>query len=132
MKEYNPLMFDNGLNEAINNGNGLWLVKNPVAGDAINNNYAALDAKRVASVVLAGGDKSLSTYGTGNRQVTTAALTDSAADADSINGDDLHFAIVDTVNLRVLMITDETTDQVITTGNGVNLPVINWKLAQPV
>lgn len=130
MKEYSPLVFDNGLNEIVSNANALWLVKDPVANDAINNNYAALDAKRVASVTLAGGDKVLADYASG-RQVTTAAKTDSAADADSVGGDDLHFALVDTVNSRVLAITDETTDQAITSGNGVNLPSLGWKIAQP-
>ena len=133
MKEYNPLVFDNGLNELINNADTLWLVKNPVALDAVNNEHAALAAKVVASVTLAGGDKSLNAYGTNseNKQVTTAAKSDPAADASSVGGDDLAFVLVDSVNSRVLGITDETTDQVITVGNQVNLPSLNWKIAQP-
>lgn len=131
MREYNPLVLDNGLNELIGNADTLWLVKNPLVGDAINNQHTALSAKVVASVTLLGGDKALGDY-VGGRQVTTAAKTDSAADASSVGGDDLHFALVDSVNSRVLAITDETTDQVITVGNQTNLPAINWKIANAV
>lgn len=131
MKEFNPLVYDNGLNEIVSNANALWLVKNPVAGDAINNQFAALDAKRVASVTLAGGDKVLGAHLTGGRKVTTAAKSDNEADASSVGGDDLHFALVDTVNSRVLAITDETTDQVITVSNQVNLPSLEWRMLQP-
>lgn len=130
MKEYNPLVMDNGLNELINNADTLWVIKNPVAGDASNNEHTALSGKVVASVALSGGDKSLSDYANG-RQVTTAAKQDPAADDASIVTDDLHFALVDSVNSRVLAITNETTDQAITMGNPIDIPPINWKIRQP-
>lgn len=130
MKEYCNELLDNGLSYGETNADEIWLVKNPVANDAINNAFAALDAKRVASATIGAPDKSISAYASG-RQLTTAAKTDAAADASSVGGDDLHFVLANRAGSKIIAITDETTDQVITVNNQVNLPAINWKIAQP-
>lgn len=83
--------------------------------------------------------------GTGAGQVrriasnTATVLTVDAAwttnpDATSVYQilDDLHVAIVDVTETKVLAVTDESTNQVITAGNVVNIPAFNLKNNQPV
>jgi hypothetical protein len=57
-----------------------------------------------------------------------------APDATSVYKivDDMHFAFVDTVNSKVLWVTQETSGQVITAGNPVNFPALVYKAVQPV
>lgn len=45
--------------------------------------------------------------------------------------DDLYIAFVDTVNSKVLWVTDETSNQVVTAGNPVNFPVLVYTAQQP-
>ena len=45
--------------------------------------------------------------------------------------DDLHFCFVDTTNSKVLWVTDETTDQTITSGNPVTFPSLVYTANQP-
>ena len=85
----------------------------------------------VASAATVSGDYVLGNQGVNGRQLATPAKAPSAS-ASSIGGDDLHIAYVDSVGLKVLAVTDETSDQVITSGNAVNIPTLNLKMNQPV
>lgn len=84
------------------------------------------------------------TAGTGSGQHrviasnTATALTVSAAwdtnpDATSVYKivDDLHLAFLDTVNTKVLWVTDETSDQTITATNPVTFPSLVYTANQP-
>ena len=51
--------------------------------------------------------------------------------ANSGAAPDLHIAFTDSTS-KVLLVTDETTDQVVTSGNTVNFPILTYTSAQPV
>lgn len=129
VKWYHPNVLDQGLQYMQTNALQLHLIKNYAAGDA----YATVLANSLASSALAGGDKVLGdqTPSTLGRQLATASKTPNSS-ASSIVSDDLHVALLDTTNSIVVAVTDETTDQVITSPNPVTIPAINWKLSQPV
>ena len=126
-KYFHPDVQDNGLNEAKNNANQLHLIKNYAQGDS----YATVLANSLANAATVSGDYPLTNQGTLGRQITSP-LKSPASTASSIASDDLHIALLDTVGSRVLMVTDETSDQVITSPNVVNFPAINFKMNQPV
>jgi hypothetical protein len=124
-KFFNTDVFDNGLNQIVNDANQIHLISNYTAGDS----YATVTGNSLGNAALAGGDKTLSAEGTG-RKVTTGAVSGTATATDA-SPTDLHFALIDTVNSKVLAVTDETTDQGITSGNTLNFPSLNWIIAQP-
>lgn len=118
-------VFDNGLNEIINDANEIHLISAYTAGD----NYATVTGNSLGNATLAGGDKALAADGTG-RKVTTSAVSGTATATDAAPTN-LHFALIDTVGSRVLAVADETTDQGITSGNPLNFPSLDWSIAQP-
>ena len=122
---YHPNTLDNGLNVIVNNTTQVHVIKNYALADS----YATVLANSVGNAALAGGDKVLGDSATG-RQVTTASKSTTVT-GDTLVTDDLHIALLDTVNLRVDAVTDETTDQVLTTGNPLTIPAVNWKSDQP-
>lgn len=121
-------VLDNGLNEIVSNGNVLHVIEAYSASD----NFATVVGNSVANYSLAGGDKTLSAHATTGRKVTIAAKSGNNATKSSVGSPDLHLAVVDTVNSKVLFVTDETSDQAITNGNPVNTPVFEYQLPQPV
>lgn len=126
-KYFHPDVQDDGLNEVVSNANELHLVKNYAQGDA----YAVVLANSIASAATVPGDYPLSDQGTLGRQLTSPAKSPTST-GSSIVSDDLHIALLDTAASRVLMVTDETSDQPITAGNVVNIPAVNFKKNQPV
>jgi hypothetical protein len=62
----------------------------------------------------------------------TSTAKSPVASASSAEGDNLHFALLDDTNSVVLAVTDETSDQVITSGNAVNIPALTFNFNQPV
>lgn len=96
---------------------------------AANDSYATVISNLVAEVAMASGDFTLSSSGN-NRLVTTAAGKSAAASANSGATPDLHIAFTDGT-AKVLWVTDETTDQVVTSGNTVNFPVLTYTTNQP-
>ena len=51
--------------------------------------------------------------------------------ASSGAGPNLHLAIVDSTGSAVLLVTDETTDQVVTSGGTFNVPSWTYDVNQP-
>lgn len=64
-------------------------------------------------------------------RVTTVAAKSITLTAGSGAGPDLHIAIVDSVSSAVLMVTDETSNQVLTSGNTFNVPAWTHTANQP-
>jgi len=120
-------VLDNGLNEIVNNGDVLHVISAYAAAD----NYATVTGNSVANYSLAGGDKTLAAHATTGRKVTIGAKSGNNATATAASPD-LHLAVVDSVNSKVLYVTDETSDQPITSGNPVNTPAFDLQLPQPV
>jgi hypothetical protein len=80
---------------------------------------------------MASGDFTLATA-TNDRTLTTASgKSDASANASGGSATN-HIAFVDTVNSKVLWVTEETSGQAVTSGNPVNFPVLVYKAVQPV
>lgn len=126
-KWYHPDVLDQGINLIKTNSQRVAVIKNYAAADS----YATVTGNIVAAAATVSGDYTLGNQGTNGRQVTTLAKSPTAS-ASSAGGDNLHIAYLDDTNSKVLAVTDETTDQVITSGNTVNIPSLNLKMNQPV
>jgi hypothetical protein len=126
-KWYSLNVLDNGLNRIKSNAERVAVIKNYSAGDS----YATVVGNIIAASATVSTDYTLGNQGTNGRQLATPAKTPTAS-ASSIDTDDLHIAYLDDTNSDVLAVTDETTDQVITSGNTVNIPTLNLKMNQPV
>lgn len=120
-------VLDNGLNAIKNNANSMVLIKAYSAGDS----YATVNGNVVAEVAMTSGDYTLGSSGSDRTLTTASGKTDSAADANSGASPDLRIAFRDTVNSKVLWVTEENTDQVITAGNAVTFPSLVYTSHQP-
>lgn len=131
---FDSSVFDNGLNHVIGNGNKLVLVKGiPTTYTDANNLDTDVPAGiKVAEEALAGGDYTLADRVGGGREVTVAAKSGVTALDGSQASDDLHVAVLDTVAQRVLVLTDEATNQPITAGNPINIPAFSFYLGAAV
>lgn len=119
-------VLDNGLNNIKNNCNAVAAILSYTAGDS----YATVTggSNVLAQATMASTDFTLASSGN-NRTLTTASgKQDAAANAD---GNPTHFAFLDTVNFKVLWVTDETSANVITTGNPVTFPSLVYTSNQP-
>lgn len=104
----------------------MLVIKAYSAGDS----YATVTGNACnAGVVMANGDFVFSSSGN-NRVMTTAAGKSQAANANSGASPDLHIAFTNGVD-TVLWVTDETSNQVITSGNTINFPQITYTANQP-
>jgi hypothetical protein len=128
-KWLNASVLDNGLNNIKTNATRMLLIKNYTAGDS----YATVFGNRLAEATMINADFTLSNGAANSRTLTTpAAGTKTAtATASSTGGDNLHFAFTDGSS-TVYWVTDETTDQPITSGNTVSFPQLSLNSAQPV
>lgn len=118
-------VLDNGLNQIKNNATHMLLIKAYTAADS----YATVVGNIVADVTMTGTDFTLSSSGA-NRLVTTAAGKSATASANSGATPDLHFAFTNGTD-TVYWVTDETSDQVVTSGNTVNFPQLTYTSNQP-
>jgi hypothetical protein len=118
-------VLDGGLSAIKNNATKMLLISAYAAGDS----YATVTGNKLAEVTMASGDFALSSSGS-NRVLTTAAGKSAAATASAAGGSNLHFAFTDGA-AKVLWVTDETTDQAITSGNTVNFPQLTYTSNQP-
>jgi hypothetical protein len=128
-KYLHPDVLDIGLQYIIDQAAGnvdLLLLDSYSVGQA----YATVDSNKVMTINLAGGDLSLANFGTYGRQMNVAEKAGSAS--ASATSPDLHVAIVDVTNTKVLAVTDETSDQDVTNGNPITIPTFAVKLSQPV
>lgn len=128
-KYLHPDVLDNGLQEILDKAAGnvdMLLIASYSQGQA----YATVDSNKLATINLAGGDFTLEADGTYGRRLRVAEKTGSASASDA--APDLHVAIVDVTNTLVLAVTDETSDQAITSGNPITIPTFNIVMNQPV
>ena len=103
------------------------LVKAYAAGDS----YATVvTTNSLGSVDMVAGDFVQSGAASATRTTTVAAksipLTASSGAAPN-----LHIPLVDSVSLVVLLVTDETSDQVVTSGGSFSVPAWTYTVAQP-
>lgn len=118
-------VLDNGLNDIKNNATKMLLIKAYSAGDS----YATVVGNIVAEVTMTGTDYTLGSSGS-NRTLTTASGKSATASANSGATPNLHIAFTDGA-ANVIWVTDETSDQVITSGNTVNFPSLVYTSNQP-
>lgn len=118
-------VLDNGLNDIKTNATHMLLIKAYTLADS----YATVVSNIVADVTMASGDYTLASASS-NRTLTTASGKSATASAGSGASPNLHIAFTDgTAN--VIWVTDETSDQVVTSGNTVNFPQIVYTSNQP-
>lgn len=103
----------------------MHVIKAYSAGDS----YATVVGNSCGSVDLAAADLAQSTSGSSRR--TTVAAKAVTLGANSGATPDLHIAIVDSTGSAVLFVTDETSNQVLTSGNTFNVPAWTIDFAQP-
>ncbi len=118
-------VLDNGLNYIKNNATKMHLIKNYNANDS----YATVLSNDLGSANMISSDFTLGTSGS-NRNLTTATSKTATAIANSGISPDLHFAFTNGSS-EVIWVTDETSNQVITSGNTLNFPSLIYTSNQP-
>lgn len=118
-------VLDGGLNAIKTGASKMLLISAYAAADS----YATVTGNKLAEVAMVSGDYTLSSSGS-NRVLTTAAGKSAAASASTGGTPDLHIAFTDGAS-KVLWVTDETSDQAITSGNTVNFPQMTYTSNQP-
>ena len=91
--------------------------------------YATVVANKLAEVSMSSPDFVFSSIG--NNRVLTAAAKSAVASATSSSDPDLHIAYTNGTD-TVYWVTDETSNDQVTSGNTVNFPSIIWVSQQPV
>lgn len=105
----------------------MHVIKAYTAGDS----YATVvTTNSCGSVDMVAGDFVQSGGATAARTTTVGAKAITLG-ANSGAGPNLHIAIVDSVSSDVLLVTDETSDQVLTSGNTFNVPAWTYAVGQP-
>lgn len=104
----------------------MHVIKAYTAGDS----YATVIANLCGSVDLVPGDLVQSGAATAARATTVGAKA-IALTASSGAAPNLHIAIVDSTGTQVLLVTDETSDQVLTAGGTFNVPSWTYTVGQP-
>lgn len=123
----NADVLDNGPNYIKTNCNKLALISSYTAGAS----YATVNAAILAEVTMATGDFTLGTSGSDRTLTTAAGKQDSSANASGGSASN-HLAFVDTINSKVLWVTEETSGQAVTAGNPVTFPSLVYTAKQPV
>lgn len=118
-------VLDNGLNDIKNNATVMMLISAYSAGDS----YATVVANNLAEASMTGTDFTLGSSGS-SRTLTTAAGKSATATASASGTPDLHIAFTDG-SANVIWVTDETTNQPITSGNVINFPQLVYTSNQP-
>lgn len=120
-------VLDNGLNDIKTNATAMVLLKAYTSGDS----YATVASNIIATVTMVSGDYTLTGSAGAPRVLTVGSGKTATASAGSGATPNLHVAFTDgTAN--VIWVTDETSDQVITSGNTVNFPSnITYTANQP-
>ena len=118
-------VLDNGIAYIKANCNKVAVISSYSPGDS----YATVTSRILAEATLTNADFTLSSSGN-NRVLTTAAgKQDASANA---GGPASHIAFLDTVNSKVLWVTEETSGQTIVPGNTVTFPSLVYTAKQPV
>ena len=118
-------VLDGGLNAIKTGAVRMILISAYTAGDT----YATVTANALATVTMVNADYTITSSGS-NRQLAVASGKTATATATIGGTPDLHIAFTDgTAN--VLWVTDETTNQPITTGNAITFPALTYTANQP-
>ena len=128
-KYLHPDVLDNGLQHIIDQSGGnvdMLLITSYSQGAA----YVTVLANAVMTINMAPGDFTLGAYGTYGRKLNVAQR--SGTTSDNASTPDLHVAIVDVTNTKVLAVTDETGNQDIISGDPKTIPTFDINLDQPV
>jgi hypothetical protein len=118
-------VLDGGLNAIKNGATKMLLIKAYSAADS----YATVTGNKIAEATMTSSDFTLSGSDGAARVCTTATKT-ATASANSGATPNLHIAFTDGSS-KVLWVTDETSDQVVTSGNTVNFPSLTYTSSQP-
>ena len=129
-KYYHPDVLDNGLQfilDSVNSNNvDMLLIDSYSQGQA----YSTVNGNAVMSIDLVLGDFTLGNQGTFGRELVVAEKAGTASgDAPS---PDLHVAIVDVTDSKVLVVTDETGDADVSTSQPITIPTFDIRMNQPV
>lgn len=129
-----PDVMDNGLAYVKSNCNSVALIDYAyAAGDSYATVRGASDANVIAEKTgLTSSDHVLANQGTNGRKLTIPASTgNTALKTSSGTTGYTKFAVLDTVNSKVLLVFDSGSDQVITVGNPVNFSALVFNVNQP-
>ncbi len=118
-------VLDGGLNAIKNSAIRMLLLKAYTAGDS----YATVTGNAICTIAMVSADYTLSGADNAPRVLTVAAKSGTAS-ASSGPTPNLHIAFTDNVS-KVLWVTDETSDQVVTSGNTINFPSLTYTSSQP-
>lgn len=124
-KFVSPDVLDSGLNYIKTNASKMLLIKAYTVSDS----YATVIGNSVGEVAMVSGDYTLSSSGL-NRVLTITSGKTATASAGSGATPNLHLAFTNGSS-EVIWVTDETSDQVITSGNTINFPALTYTSNQP-
>jgi len=124
-KYAHPDVLDQGPNFIKTNCNKMAVIDAYTFGDT----YATVNGNILAEAAMTSTDFTLASSGNDRTLTSAAGKSDTSANA---TGAASHIAFVDTVNSKVLWVTEETSGQTITTGNPVNFPSLVYTAKQPV
>jgi hypothetical protein len=119
-------VLDGGLSAIKSGAIRMLLISGYTAADS----YATVVAAKVAEVTMSSSDFTITGSDGAARVLTTASGKSATASANSGATPNLHIAFTDNSS-KVLWVTDETSDQVVTSGNTVNFPQITYTSSQP-
>ncbi|HEU4830675.1 MAG TPA: hypothetical protein VFS65_00710 [Candidatus Saccharimonadales bacterium] len=119
-------VLDGGLDAIMNGAIRMLLLKTYAANDP----YATVVSNAICSVPITSANFSKSGADGAARVLTLASGLTGSATAGSGASPDLHIAFTNNVD-TVFLVTDETTNQVITAGNDVVFPQIVYTSSQP-
>lgn len=122
-----PDAIDGGLAYIKANANVMHVIKAYAAADS----YATVVGNSCGNASMSSSDYTLGNGASSSRTLTTASGKTATASAGSGATPNLHYAFVDSVNSKVLHVTDEPTDQVITSGNPITFGVTTITASQP-
>lgn len=103
------------------------IIKAYTAGDSYS---TVVTTNSCGSVDMVAGDF-VQSGAAGAARVTTIGAKSISLTANSGATPNLHIAIVDSVSSAVLLVTDETSDQVLTSGGTFNVPSWTYTVNQP-
>jgi hypothetical protein len=118
-------VLDNGLNYIKNNASKMLLLK----AYAFNDDYATVIGNSICEVDMTAGDYALADAASNARKITVESKNGTAS-GNSGATPDLHIAFTDGVS-KVLVVTDETTDQVVVAPNLITFPSLVYTSGQP-
>lgn len=125
MKAFHTDVYDKGLNNVKSSCNKI-IITNGVPNV---NDYGATVAMKVAEVSVSSGDFTISANGSG-RKISHPAVQGSVTSTTDGSAD-LHIAYLDTTGSRVLIVTDEQTNQALYQGNPLTFPSLDFGFNGP-